>query len=433
MNEYRASQKEIMGIARTIAILVVLFALAVILVPAVHADDTPTVAVTNYTVSPSVLMPDTLGTITITIKNTASSASVSEKSGKISADDYTVVKTTDINVIIENVHLEGNGIKVLTKDFDSVGAIGPGQSLPITFSIQSPNKSGLYYPVVWIDTKGGTSTKYPIPVNVNTAVGIQKEAVLIMDSSLDGSVIPGEEVPVTLTVSNAGQILADDVTLKVSNVTGKLAPKTTDLYHLGRINAGEHKTVSLVLLSDKQAGTGLVRVPVTISYNAIDGTPVSLTTGIDVMMKGTAELGFVSVDTNPARLTEGTPFDLTIRIENTGTGEAKQVSATVDMPAEGKKEAFIGKIKPGNDAPAIFLLEGMKGGTYQYNLVINYTDDMGTHTMTRQMNLRVPPADNSGNLILMLILLGIFGFLAYRYWYLPKKNGDGKFPWERKS
>jgi hypothetical protein len=58
---------------------------------------------------------------------------------------------------------------------------------------------------------------------------------------------------------------------------------------------------------------------------------------------------------------------------------------------------------------------------------------MGVHTDTRPMTLRVTPSDNSGNLILMLIVLSVLGFLAYRYWYLPKKNGDGKFPWERKS
>jgi hypothetical protein len=151
------------------------------------------------------------------------------------------------------------------------------------------------------------------------------------------------------------------------------------------------------------------------------------------MFRGVAELGFVSVDTNPSRLAENTPFDLTVRIENTGTGEAKQVSAKVNLPAEGTKEAFIGKIKPGNDAPAIFLLEGVKGGTYPYNLTISYTDDMGQHTVVRPMNLRVTPADTSGNIILMLIVLGILGFAGYRYWYLPKKNGNGSFPWERKN
>jgi hypothetical protein len=151
------------------------------------------------------------------------------------------------------------------------------------------------------------------------------------------------------------------------------------------------------------------------------------------MMKGTAELGFVSVDTNPTRLMENTPFDLTVRIENTGTGEAKQVSAVVDLPSEGKKESFIGKIKPGNDAPAIFLLEGAKPGNHPYTVSITYTDDMGTHTMTRDMNLRVPQADISGTIILVIIILCILGFVAYRYWYLPRINGAGKFPWVKKN
>jgi hypothetical protein len=433
MNRYGNYRNEIMRITGTIIALLILFGAAVLLVPTVHAADAPTVTITNYTVSPSVQMPDSLGTITVVLENTASSASVIEKSGKLAADDYTVVKTTDITVNIENVHLEGNGVTVLTKDYDRVGSIGPGQSIPVTFSFRAPSKSGLFYPEVWVDVSGGTSTKYPVQVNVNTPLGIQKQAILIMDSSLDGSVNPGEEIPVTLTVSNAGQLLADDVTLTVMNVSGKLAPKNSDLYHFGTIGPGEKKSVSLVLLSDKQASAGLVRVPVKISYNTIDGKQLTDSTGIDVVLKGKAELGFVSVDTSPARLTEGTPFDLTIRIENTGTGEAKQVSATVDLPADGTKEAFIGKIKPGNDAPAIFLLEGMKGGNFAYNLTISYTDDMGNHTYTRPMNMRVTPADNSGNLILMLLVLAALGFLAYRYWYLPKKNGDGKFPWERKS
>jgi hypothetical protein len=417
----------------TLAIIIIAFALIVVTAPQVSADNVPTVTITDYKVNPSVLMPDSRGTITIIVKNTAASASLSEKSGQLSADTYAVVKTTDINVNIENVKLEGNGIKVLSNAFDRVGAIGPGQSLPFTFSIEAPSSTGMYYPEVWIDTTGGKSTKYPIPVNVNTALGIQKKAILIVDSAPTGSQNPGDEIPVTVTIFNSGQMLADDVTLKIENVSSTVAPKNTDLYHIGAVPAGTKQTLSLVLLSDKKTPAGLVRIPVTVKYNSVDGVPQTQLTGIDVMFKGKAELGFVSVDTNPARLTEGTPFDLTIRIENTGTGEAKQVSATVDLPVEGKKEAFIGKIKPGNDAPVIFLLEGARSGTLPYNLTIKYTDDMGDHTMTRPMNLRVPPTDNSGNLILGLIVLGILGFLAYRYWYLPRVNGDGKFPWDKKN
>ncbi len=412
-------------------VLIVVLSLAACVLP-VTAADVPTVTITEYKVSPSVLMPDSLGTITIIVKNTATSATLKENTG-LYTSDATTTKVTDINVNIENVKLEGNGIIVQSRDFQHVGEIGPGQSIPLTFSIQAPSKNGMYFPEVWIDTTGGRSTRYPVPVNVNTAVGIERQAILIMASSLSGSVNPGDEIPVTLTISNAGQTLADDVIIRVENVSGTVAPKDSDAYHLGAIPAGGLKTVDLAILSDKKTSAGLVRIPVTISYNAIDGSQRTQPTGIDLMMKGKAELGFVSVDTNPPRLSENTPFDLTIRIENTGTGEAKQVSANVDLPAEGTKEAFIGKIKPGNDAPAIFLLEGLKGGNYPYNLTITYTDDMGVHTQTRQMNLRVPPSDNSVNVILGLIVIGILGFLAYRYWYLPKVNGDGKFPWDKKN
>jgi hypothetical protein len=430
MNEKTKKKNPIREIG-TLAAFLMLFGLMVIFVPPVHAD-TPTVTITDYKVTPSVLMPDSQGTITVIIKNTASSASVSESTA-LSFDNAGTTKTTDINVYIENVHLEGNGIDVLSDDFKRVGELGPGQSIPITFSIRAPSKSDMYFPEVWIDTTGGRSTRYPVPVNVNTASGIQKQAILILDSSLPGSVNPGDEIPVTLTMRNAGQLLADDVTLKITNVSSSVAPKITDLYHLGTISPGGQETVTLTLLSDKDAGIGLVRVPVTISYNSLDGTPISQQTGIDIMMKGKAELGFVSVDTNPPRLIENTPFDLTIRIENTGTGEAKQVSATINLPAEGIKEAFIGKIKPGNDAPAVYLLEGLKGGNYPYTLTITYMDDMGVHTLTRQMAMRVPPADNSSTVIFGLVVLVILGVVGYRYWYLPRTRGDGTFPWERKN
>ena len=416
----------------TISIVIIIALLGALVIPA-SAAGTPTVTITDYNVNPSVLMPDSFGTITITVKNTATSASVVQKIGQQSDTAYDTTKTMDINVNIENVKLEGNGIEILSKDYNRVGEIGPGQSIPITFSIRAPSKSGMYYPEVWIDTTDGKSTRYPIPVNVNTAVGIQRQAILIMDTSIDGTANPGEEIPVTLTLRNSGQTLADDVTVKIENASAGVAPKNADLYHLGVINGGGQQTIKLVLLSDKKANAGLVRIPVTISYSAIDGVLKTQKTGIDLMMKGKAELGFVSVDTNPPRLTEKTPFDLTIRIENTGTGEAKQVSAKIDLPTEGKKEAFIGKIKPGNDAPALFLLEGAKSGNHPYTLTIVYTDDMGEHTIKRDMNLYVPSTDMSGTIIAILIILVIIVAVGYRYWYQPKVNGERKFPWERKS
>ncbi|MDD5188751.1 MAG: hypothetical protein PHF57_11150, partial [Methanoregula sp.] len=288
---------------KPIVFVLCILALTAVLASPVSAVGDPTVTITDYRVNPSVLMPDSIGTIVITIKNTATSASIQENTGASATTAGTstpgTTKVTDINVNIENIKLEGNGIIVLSKDFQRVGEIGPGQSIPITFSVQAPSDSGMYFPEVWIDTTGGRSTRYPIPVNVNTAIGIQKQAILILDTSLGGAANPGEEIPLTLTIRNAGQTLADDVTVKIENMSTVVAPKNADLYHLGIINAGEQEATQLVLLSDKKASAGLVRIPVTIRYNAIDGVPRTQSTGIDLILKGKAELGFVSVDTSP--------------------------------------------------------------------------------------------------------------------------------------
>lgn len=410
---------------------VILVAVAMLVVPATAADS-PTVMVTEYRVNPSIMMPDSAGTISIIVKNTANSATIKENSG-FYTNEFTTTKVTDINVNIEKVQLFGNGVKLISKDFERVGEIGPGQSLPFTFTIQAPSKSGMYYPEVWIATSGGRSTRYPIPVNVNTSVGVQKQAIMILESRFPDTVNPGDEIPVTLTVRNSGETLADEVTLRIDNVSSMIAPKNTALYHIGEVKGNDQKSVDLVLLSDKKTEPGLIRIPVTLQYVWLDGTPYTESSSIDVIMKGKAELGFVSVDTSPRRVTANQPFDITIRIENTGTGEAKQVSATVDLPMTGTKQSFIGKIKPGNDAPAIFTLDGAAGGTYDYTTSITYTDDLGTHTISKSMSLRVVPEDYTGTIILLVILLLIGGFLAYRYWYLPRKNGNGALPWVKKS
>jgi hypothetical protein len=49
------------------------------------------------------------------------------------------------------------------------------------------------------------------------------------------------------------------------------------------------------------------------------------------------------------------------------------------------------------------------------------------------MNLRVPAADQSARILIGLIIIGILGFVAYRYWYLPTRNGNGKLPWDKKN
>jgi hypothetical protein len=191
-------------------------------------------------------------------------------------------------------------------------------------------------------------------------------------------------------------------------------------FQIEQLVSGESVTKNLTLLIDKNIPPGLVEVPVRMHYFLLDGTPIDQPGTIGIDVRGEAELGITSVDTTPTRVSEGVPFDLMIRIQNTGTGDAKTVVAVIDLPISGEKEAFVGKIKPGNDAPATFILEGTKPGEYSYKTTIFWTDDWGEHSFTRDLSLTIPGTGGPGILIIIVLLILLIGTGAF--WQFRKKS-----------
>jgi hypothetical protein len=411
--------------------IVLLLLLGACAIPVSAAD--PTVMVTAYKVSPSVLAPNGYGTIQVTLTNTAGTAVMKESSGVSSAGEFQTTKSTDIPAQIDSVELIGGEIRVIDGNFQHFGAIGPGQSVDVTFSIQAPATEGLYFPEVWVEINGGKNVRYPVPVNVNADQYVMQSPTIVVYKQLPESVNPGESFPVNLTITNAGAIRASDIVLTTSTSSTSLGALGPNTISLSSLNGGEQQMVTLSFITDRNVPVGLAKIVLAIDYKLPDGTPEHQDEVIEVPIMGKSELGFVSVDTSPRKVVAGEPFDLTIRIENTGTGEAKQVAATIDLPMTGTRQSFIGKIKPGNDAPAVFMLDGGSSGTYEYTTSITYTDDLGTHTVVSPMSLRVTPQDYTGAIVMVIIIILAGGFIAYRYWYIPRKNGNGALPWVKKN
>jgi len=411
----------------------VAFLLVLGAVPCIVSAADPTVMVTDYTVTPSVLAPEGHGTIQVTLTNTAGASVMKESSGISSAGEFQTTKSTDIPVEIDGIELVGGEIKVTDGNFQHFGAIGPGQSVNVTFAIQAPLVEGLYFPEVWVEINGGKNVRYPVPVNVNTDQYVTQTPILVVSKQLPESVNPGDSFPVNLTISNGRAIGVSDIILSTTTSTPSLGSKGPNSISLDPLNGGESRNVTFAFITDRNVPVGLQKILLSLDYKLPDGSQKHQDEMIEVPIKGESELGFVSVDTSPRRVAAGEPFDLTIRIENTGTGEAKQVAAIIDLPMTGTLQSFIGKIKPGNDAPAVFMLDGGSGGTYAYNATITYTDDLGTHTVIKPMSLRVVPNDYTGTVLLIILILIVGGFLTYRYWYIPRKNENGALPWVKKN
>jgi len=392
---------------------------AFIIVPASATD--PTVLITGYEVTPAVLMPGDTGTVTITIRNTAETASEKENTGILLGSTFASTKNTDINVFIENVHLEENGIEVLTEDFDRLGELGPGQSVPVTFVIKAPAKSGIYFPEVWVDVKDGRSTRYPVTVNVNTDISTQKKPALFVTQKLPDRVAPGDDCTVEVGVMNTGLTRASDISMVVNSTIKSLVLTTSGRYYQEHLDPGEVTNFTLTFATEKKTPTGLDPVTLAITYHNPDGTTERQIETLGIPVKGRADIALSSVTTDPVRPVPGNTFTLIVRVENTGTDQATSVRAVLDSPFAGTKTAFIGSIDKDSDAPAIFYLQATKDGTVPANLTITYNDDFGSHTVSEQATVMTGPSSGLLPAGLAVLLIGIIAGSAY--WYFRIRPG----------
>lgn len=397
--------------------------LLIILASPVQAltTDASTVYIENYTVMPRVLAPGDAGTLTVIIKNTANTATMQESSGISSGGLFENTQSTDVKTVIDSIGLNGNGITVLTNSYQRFGALGPGQSVSVTFNIQAPTKDGTYYPEVWVDINGGKNVHYPIPVNVNSRNQISKDPTLMVEKSIPDSVNPGENFSVNLDIKNEGVLRANQAVISMSTSSVSIGVKGPNTLALSDIDGGTVKSVHLDFITDKNAPLGLQQVNLDFSYFLPDGTKQTQTEILQIPIKGKAQMNIASVTVDPSTPATGTPVNLIIRLENTGTDTAKSVIATIDLPMEGTHQAFIGKIKTDNDAPAIFSVTAGKPGDYSYNLTVSYTDDWGSHSQTQPLHLLVAPVNNSA-LYVLVILIGVG--IAFYFLYWRRRGGE---------
>jgi len=385
------------------------------------AASVPTVIITDFSVTPAVLIPGEEGIVTVIVKNTADTAKLTQS---YFSDTTETTTNVDINAPIDSVTMVGKGIEVVSGGYQRVGDIGPGQSIPISFLIRAPAQTGVYFPEIWIRVSDARSLKYPIPVNVNSEVNIQKRPQISIGKELPESVTPGTDFTTTLVLENRGQLAAGNLRVTVTSSTPSISPKTPSTYHIERLGPGENRLISLVFSTDRNAPLGLQPVSLALEYQEPDGSIQRQSEILGVNIRGKAKLDISQVTTDPARIKRGDDFTLIIRIENTGTDDARSVSARIDTPLPGAREAFVGKIEPNNDAPAPFNLQADRAGDIPYTLTILYEDEYGPVQEQEALHLNVSGTDATPLIIGVLLLLVAAGVGGYWY-FIYRRKGTG--------
>ena len=112
-----------------------------------------------------------------------------------------------------------------------------------------------------------------------------------------------------------------------------------------KLDAGEFQIVSFKLKVSKDANPTSYNIPVKLT--GIDDTEnisISHTETIGFDVSGKSKLSIASIKTDPLIGKVNEEMTLTIRIENSGEGDAKSIKASIiDLPFSSVKQSFLGE------------------------------------------------------------------------------------------
>ena len=387
--------------SKNISVFLAIMLILLITVPlaVIPSKAQPSVQVIHYQVSPEVLMPREIGTITVTIRN----------SGDVSAD-------------IDEVHLVRRELESLSGTYYNVGMLGPGESTNITFTFKAPYKEGIYFPEIHIDVFNATNVRYPVLVNVNTRVSKVKQPSIEVEKTIPDYINPGDNFNVSLNLINKGQSKADDINIVVNLSNSFISSKSPSNYYITGLEPGETYELNLKFTSDKNAEIGLYSIPVVLQYSGASGFLKQQTETIGVQMIGKAKLAIAQKKMNLDIIKVEDTFTLTLKIENTGTDDAKGVKAYIGSDYfYGDKTAYLGEISKDDYANAIFTLTaGNIAGIHESELKIVYEDDYGAHELCKDVTLVIYPTQQDYSPIVIVVVLAIAS-IAIVFWKFRKR------------
>ncbi len=241
--------------------------------------------------------------------------------------------------------------------------------------------------------------------------------LVISEITIDPEIIkPEDTFDLSFLVSNKGTGTASTVQVTCTLDDLPFVPVGADTFVIRKLEAGTSERLSYRIMASDGAEISSYAIPVTMCCDDESGGNRASQSSVGINVIGDANLCIASVKTRPENPATGDVMTLMLQIENSGHGDAESVKVTIDIPFEGTRTAFLGKIEADDDAPCIFNFRATESGDIPYRAVISYEDDLGDHTTTVELVLYVGDGGNGDMLIpaLAVAALIVVGGLYFR-------------------
>ena len=192
---------------------------------------------------------------------------------------------------------------------------------------------------------------------------------------------PQDSFELAFTVSNEGTGIAGDVLVGMATAGLPFVIDGADTTVIKSLDPGGSSRLNYHVMVKDRADISSYSIPIKMGYKDEDGKNHTSEIFVGARVLGRAKLSIANIKTEPLNPAKDDLVTMTMRIENSGTGDAKSAKITFTS-SEGNKTAFLGKIKPNDDAPAVFTFLASQSGEMPYSATVEFEDDLGVHSQT---------------------------------------------------
>jgi hypothetical protein len=310
--------------------------------PCVQAN--PAIMISQYQLSPEILMPGDTAILTLEVKNaeTVATQTLTSVSG-----EETTTTTRTIGVDIDKIWIDpvtsgGKQIRV-TSSYSNLGYLAAGASIEVSFKliVDKNISEGIYFPIVNIDVSSGTDVIYPLLIKVSNS------SVDLLPTSIPSKISKGGATDITITALNKRENNVEEVIITPQGEDVEFIPQS---HFIGSLAAG---TSTDVVFSIKPTTIEMNNIVFFMTYKNGDNLHTnSFSTQLSVI----DSLDVAPIITNfPLSIKKGSSSRISVEVYNAKTEKITGVLVTPVCNATViPSQYFIGSMDPDDVFSASF-------------------------------------------------------------------------------
>jgi hypothetical protein len=260
------------------------------------------------------------------------------------------------------------------------------------------------------------SNAAPNDLGSSTSICAEAAVTNINPSSVDAN----QDFTVGIVIDNCGNVIPKNITFEIMRLSPDITVKEPLINHVGDLGYANSKRFILYhMRTSPDIPPGAYYFEAKLDYG--DGSSYitryynfSITVETDK-----PDLSISGFKTSPDRINPKQDVILTLKVENSGKGSAKEVMVRLEgLDFEGVKDAYIGEINPNEELPARFVLRSGNAESSNFNAKIFYKSAGENNMVQFPLGLQV----FSTSISYWWIIGGVIVILAIFLFYLKSRS-----------